>query len=353
MVVPVHDAEPVTPGEILAVIYGQGLGDARFGLPVPPDVEAVYEALVLEPRYKAAIFRHVRKIAAVPPEPRVRRGGSALRFAAVFLLLGGVLLGVSVLTGKIQWPNTTPLVGAAADNPSALLVLRIEASLGNPAAEEGLGELADSHWRTSETTLPKDDAQAFAWYLAAAKAGNAVAANSAAYDYQSGYGVAQDNFLAAEWYRTAADEGLATAQTTLGYFYQEGVAVAQSDALAAGWYSRGAAQGDASGENALGFMYSNGRGVTKDLVQAQSWFQKSADQRFTPAMVNLGLLYMQGVQGSPDLVSAAKWFLLAQKYGDTQAGMALAALSGLTTPITPDQLTTAKQQADSWSGNNN
>jgi len=337
-------AEPVTPGEILAIIYGQGLGDARFGLPTAPRQEAMLAALLMEPKYKAMIYKHVRGLAKVPEEPARRRGGG-VRAAAALMVLGGALLVLTAFHQSFTWPDAAPLIGMAETNPVALAALRGEAELGNPAAQKGMGDLADSHWLAGETTVNKSDASALKWYLQAARAGNAQAANNAAWDYQNGHGTAPDMFLAAQWYRAAADGGQASAQTALGYFYQNGVAVAQNSTNAALWFMRAAAQGDPAGENALGFAYYNGSGVDHDAAQALHWFQAAAAQKFAPAMLNLGLLYLQGAGVTPDPQQAAKWFYLAQAHGDPQAAQALATV---TPTLQPDQVAAAQAAAKAW-----
>jgi TPR repeat protein len=342
--VPQQNSEPVSPGEILAVIYGQGLGDKRFGFPAELDEASIHAALNAEPRLKHAVYKHVRRVAAVPPEPKPSTG-AATRWAAGLLVMGGLLLLASAMVPRLTWPDAAPIIGMAETSSPALAGLRALAVAGDPAAAKGMGDLYDSHWLTAETSVSKNDAEAFKWYLRAARAGDIGAANNAAYDYQNGHGTAPDMFFAAQWYRAAADGGMASAQTALGYFYQNGVAVAQNPTNAALWFMRSAAQGDAAGENALGFAYYNGSGVDHDVYQALHWFQAAAAQKFGPAMLNLGLLYLQGAGATPDPVAAAKWFVLAGMHGDAQSAQALATVAP---SLTPDQMTAAHAAAQVW-----
>ncbi len=63
--------------------------------------------------------------------------------------------------------------------------------------------------------MPKDAAQAAAWYRRAANQGDADAQYSLGRLYENGTGVPKDTAQAAAWYRKAADQGHADAKQRL------------------------------------------------------------------------------------------------------------------------------------------
>ena len=86
-----------------------------------------------------------------------------------------------------------------------------------------------------------------------------------------GWGVPRNPAEALAWYRKAADQGLAVAQHYLGIAYVNGEGVASNAGEAARWFSRAAAQGFAQSQYMLGLMTLDGRGVTQDVVQGYAW----------------------------------------------------------------------------------
>jgi len=78
-----------------------------------------------------------------------------------------------------------------------------------------------------------------------AAAGDANAQGSLGYAFTVGRGVPQDNAEAVKWYRLAAAQGLAIAQFNLGSMYAKGTGVPKDNAEAVKWYRLAAAQGDA------------------------------------------------------------------------------------------------------------
>ena len=63
--------------------------------------------------------------------------------------------------------------------------------------------------------MPKDAAQAAAWYRKAADQGYAAAQCNLGYCYENGAGVPKDTAQAAAWYRKAADQGHTNAKQQL------------------------------------------------------------------------------------------------------------------------------------------
>ena len=89
--------------------------------------------------------------------------------------------------------------------------------------------------------------------------------------YAIGQGVPRDGAEAVAWYREAADQGLAAAQVNLGVMYQEGEGVPQDAVQAVAWYRKAADQGHAAAQYNIGLMYSTGEGVPQDAVEAHKW----------------------------------------------------------------------------------
>lgn len=101
-----------------------------------------------------------------------------------------------------------------------------------------------------------------------AKQGHAGAQFNLGVMYENSQGVPKDFAQAVAWYRKAAEQGHALAQYNLGGMYYNGQGVLKDFAEAAVWYRKAAEQGDAGAQNNLGVMYANGEGVAKNLVIA-------------------------------------------------------------------------------------
>lgn len=70
--------------------------------------------------------------------------------------------------------------------------------------------------------LPRDPAQAVAWYRKAAEQNLPLAQLMLALSYASGRGVPRDDLQALRWFEQAADNGLALAQYGLGMLHGAG-----------------------------------------------------------------------------------------------------------------------------------
>ncbi len=92
--------------------------------------------------------------------------------------------------------------------------------------------------------VPKDEAEAVAWYLKAANQGHAKAQYNLAVCYDAGTGVSKDYAEAAAWYRRAAYQGHAKAAYNLGVDYKYGQGVDRDDAEAWAWFDLAARQGE-------------------------------------------------------------------------------------------------------------
>jgi TPR repeat protein/serine/threonine protein kinase len=192
--------------------------------------------------------------------------------------------------------------------------IRALAETGSAEAQNYVGVM----YRTGQG-IPKDDAQALAWYRKAADQGLALAQSNIGAIYALGRGVPKDDNQAVIWYRRAADQGLAMAQNILGSIYADGRGVPKDDNQAVIWYRKAADQGDASGQNNLGFMYQNGRGITKDEEQAVAWYRKAADQGLAAGQDNLGFMYQNGRGVAKNDDQALAWYRKAADQGNAVA----------------------------------
>jgi uncharacterized protein len=104
-----------------------------------------------------------------------------------------------------------------------------------------------------------------------AEKGDARAQFDIGFMHAYGWGVPRNPAEAIAWYRKAADQGLQVAQHFLGIAYVNGEGVRPDDAEAARWFARAAAQGFAEARYMLGQMTMDGRGVPKDPVQGYAF----------------------------------------------------------------------------------
>jgi V8-like Glu-specific endopeptidase len=99
-----------------------------------------------------------------------------------------------------------------------------------------------------------------------AEKGDARAEFDIGFMHAYGWGVPRNPADAIAWYRKAADQGLAVAQHFLGLAFSNGDGVRPDDAEAARWFARAAAQGFAQAQYMLGLVTLDGRGASQDPV---------------------------------------------------------------------------------------
>ena len=126
-----------------------------------------------------------------------------------------------------------------------------------------------------------------------------------------------------------AEQGNVTAQFLMGYMYDTGKGVApQNYTEAVRWYRMAAEQGDAEAQTSLGRMYFTGRGVPKDVVEAAHLFRLAAEQGNATAQFKLGGLYSLGLGVPRDDVQAYAWMNIgAAQIGDEKSGKLLEAFA--------------------------
>jgi len=160
--------------------------------------------------------------------------------------------------------------------------------------------------------VPKDEAQAFAWWLKAAQQSEPLAQYSVAQGYKFGLGVTANPPEAVAWYVKAAEHGAAPAQADLGILYMTGDGVAPNAVEAVAWFRKSAAQGDPSGLLDLGQCYLIGRGVAADYLAAYELLSlavRAGRSDVSP------LLDKVRAQVSPDKLGAANAFVAAWRPG--------------------------------------
>ncbi|MBI1207040.1 MAG: hypothetical protein GC191_07090 [Azospirillum sp.] len=161
---------------------------------------------------------------------------------------------------------------AARHDPTAFVArLRREAERGRPRAQAMLGRLNETGHG-----IPRDYAEAAAWYRKAAVQGDPLGQVGLGNLYRTGHGVAPDDREAVKWFRLAAEQGNAMGETALAFMMLGGHGVARDPAEAVRWFTRAANQGNPFAEAALGWAYQHGVGVAADADRAQSWYRAAA-----------------------------------------------------------------------------
>ncbi len=142
----------------------------------------------------------------------------------------------------------------------ALAVIILALCLAGPAAAAELAEAVAAARRGEYATALRN-------LSVLAEKGDARAQFDIGFMHAYGWGVPRNPAEAIAWYRKAADQGLPVAQHFLGLAYVNGEGVQVDDAEAARWFARAAAQGFSQAQYMFGLMNLDGRGVQKDPVQ--------------------------------------------------------------------------------------
>lgn len=135
------------------------------------------------------------------------------------------------------------------DVDCALTWLGRAAAQGRPSAMGLLG------WTYSTGELvPRDDKRAFAYFMDAARLGDAAAENDVGQMYETGRGTAVNGGEAFDWYKRAAEAGLGSAQVNLARCYIEGRGTAPDRAAATLWLEQARKQGVAEAGKLLEWL---------------------------------------------------------------------------------------------------
>jgi len=276
----------------------------------------------------------------------------------VALCAGAVQAQQSAAAPVQPMPNELYLSASKGDKV-ALQRLTALAESGDALAQFHLGEVYDALLTNTGDTfgVPKDAAQAAAWYGKAAEQGNAADAVSSLWIhairddkaalqqlirlankgngqsqfwlsqmYLEGEGVAADPVQSANWLRKAADQGLAEAERFLGGRYEAGLGVPQDTPQALRWYRKAAQQGDSAAQTQLGDWYDIGWGMRKDPAEAAIWYRRAAEQGDRRAQKILAGMYYDGDGVRKDAVQAMAWLKKAADQDDSEAQVNLGSM---------------------------
>lgn len=153
--------------------------------------------------------------------------------------------------------------------------------------------------------------------LRAAQRGHGPAQVDLGFIYLNGTGTPKDLAQAFKWFDAAAANQMVLAQCMLGDFYRGGLGGAPQDhAAAVRWYRKtaGASVRCASkSQYELYVSYAAGLGVKKDLGRAIEWLRRSADNGNPQAQRALGLAYRSGQGVAADPALAKQWLLKSRE----------------------------------------
>jgi TPR repeat protein len=113
------------------------------------------------------------------------------------------------------------------------------AKLGDPVAQYKIG-----HAFENGLWFPKNEAEAFKWYLKAAEQNNLESECSLGFVYLLGIGTEVNPSEAIKWWTKSAMQGDWLAQLSLGLLYSEGMEVKKNDAEAYAYLSLAASSND-------------------------------------------------------------------------------------------------------------
>lgn len=222
-----------------------------------------------------------------------------------------VLMGITGTVAADQLDDAATAFQAT-DYATAFALWRPLAEQGNSKAEVGLGKLYDSGFG-----VPKDPAQATAWFQKAANHGDAEGECIVGERYVQGtgglpHGISEGVGIM----RKAVDHGNANCARQVGELYRNGLFGVHKDPVeAVAWHRRGAEMGDTLAQGRLGIDYEFGIGVREDSEQAAYWYRKAveqlrkeAEQGNVTAQLNMGQLYEWGSWGLVrDKAAALYW----------------------------------------------
>jgi len=187
---------------------------------------------------------------------------------------------------------------------------------------------------TGALGLENDPKEAFALYLAAAKAGHPAAAYRTAVcceiGPEEGGGTRKDPPKAVQWYNRAASLGDVPAMYKLGMILVSGALGQEVDVKnGVGWLKRAAERADVDNPHALhelGLLYDGDPqpGVIPDEAQALQLFTKAAKLGYKFSQHKLGFAYEFGKMGCPiDSRNSIIWYTKAAAQGEHQSELAL------------------------------
>lgn len=242
---------------------------------------------------------------------------------------------------------------------AAKQLFRRAAELGDPGGQYYLGWLLTQPTEQGRGVAIADDAEAYAWFVKAARQGHVGAQLAVATHLLAGRGVATDRKAAGEWlqraaetqdpvahyllgrmreesgegnrdaardsYRIAAAAGHREAQFVLASMLAKSAAEADRNE-AAEWLARADGSGHKAAANRLGELYREGPGRLQQPAKARSLFLRAAERGDPNAMYNLALVFDDAIGGPRDTESALDWYVRAADAGHEKAAEVVSGL---------------------------
>lgn len=167
--------------------------------------------------------------------------------------------------------------------------------------------------------MPKDNEQAFVWFLRAAEQGFVEAQLAVVGLYQKGLGCKCDLGEAFKWCSRAAEQGHAKAQFDLGVMYSAGQGCIKRDELAYHWFRKAAENGVAEAQYNLAVCLKQGRGCAADIKQAFDWYHLAAVQGDAVSQHNVAVCLFNGDGCKQDLQQVEFWLDKAAQQGHRES----------------------------------
>ena len=185
--------------------------------------------------------------------------------------------------------------------------------------------------------------KALAFYLRAAKRGDAEAQFISGGMYYRGLGV-KENFPAAfKLLHKAAMNGKSSPESerVIAQAFVQGVGTYKNHEEAVHWYQQSADNGDSEAQNSLGYMYYTGNGVEQDFGKGATFFLQAANNNSAIGQYNVGIMYFTG-KGVDDVdyVKSYSWMNLAATNGHKPA---IAARDYIETIISGEEIIEAQK----------
>src|SRR5437867_50409 len=147
--------------------------------------------------------------------------------------------------------------------------------------------------QTDGTAAAPAGTPAIAKIQAGAEANNPEAQLKLGWLYDNGEGVPRDQEQAFRWWLKAAEQGQPVARYNVGLMYSSGRGVAQDYAEAGNWWRKTTQPMDVLATYQLGWLVATGSGVPKDYSDARNWWITAAERGYEVAKRELGLVETQ------------------------------------------------------------
>lgn len=197
------------------------------------------------------------------------------------------------------------------DRAQLRAALEPDAKRGIAVAQRALAQVL-LNWDPAEP----DPRSAVAWFLSAAKSGDAQAQAWMGDCEREGLAGKSDPDAAERWYRSAAAKGHLGALLRLARIAEQGAAdTPEAGSECFGLWLAAAATGSAEAQRAVGEHYLAGRGCTVDPFEAVRWLSAAAEQNDGRAQLGLGLCYRDGRGVGKDPGFARLWLGRAARQG--------------------------------------